>query len=188
MENNFLSLLLIVGGVILILMLLGAFKQNCEVNGYRRRGDKSQQGLMSGGGYCSGYACPTVWGQASNATTCCENCDSSCSTRNSASCKAGCNCQFGVTCSTGGGKQNQCVDFITDEANDAFTQQQADDTCDDLCEYNTGNQDCSAYTEGVDWQYTYASGGYPCQNDYITGCNITDVEECKAQCKANSGW
>ncbi len=72
MENKFLNLLLIAVGVIIVLMLLGAFKQNNGVNGFRRRGGQSQQSIAS-----TSSGCDQVL-QMSDYSDCCKNCHNTC--------------------------------------------------------------------------------------------------------------
>jgi len=167
MEDNFLTLLLIGAGVILVLMLLGAFKQNDGVkNGFRRRRQQM-------GGGCSGYACSSVWSKASGANTCCQNCDNKCT--DSDSCKEGCNCMYGAsTCPTG--KNSSCVDLVVGNTDW--------EDCQDTCEYNSNpnNMSCAWYEANDPSNPNYTSIPAPC--DLYLDCTVSkrDLSDCKSQC------
>ncbi len=127
-------------------------------------------GAGSGGGDCSGYACQRVLG-ASDADTCCGNCDSgNCS--NSGSCKDGCKCMYGVTCPSGA--DGDCVNEIIKDSSDRSE-------CYNMCEYNSHpeNQACGQ-GDPDDPNNQWAPGGTPCDN--YMGCSITDVDGCHDAC------
>ena len=161
MENSFLTILLIAVGVILMLMLLGAFKKSGGSSGFRRN-QQSQQGLMGGTGG-SGYAFSSIWQDGSDSNDCCTNCYMcynrkaevigpngnviGCQSVNGRpaykcpdpdGCAAGCECEYKIDCASDSGDNGQCIDKIVRDS----TFNDCDETCEEQHESDKYGYGC----------------------------------------------